>query len=365
MIPMVDLRTQYQSLKSGIDAGIQSVLDNTHFILGENVRALEAEIADYLGVAHAVSCASGTDALHLALRAAGIGPGDEVITTPFTFIATAEAIAYVGATAVFVDIDPATFNLDVDQVEAAINDKTRAVLPVHLFGQACNMAALMSLCEQRDLLLIEDCAQSFGGKYGDAFTGTLGAAGCFSFFPSKNLGAFGDGGLVTTQSEAMANTLRMYRNHGSRQQYVHEEIGYNSRLDELQAVILRQKLPHIDEYNAGRRRVAHRYSSNLADLPLQTPAEAADTYHVYHQYTLLVEDRAPIQQALREADIASAVYYPIPLHKQEAIMKHSKVAVALPVAEQTAERCLSLPVFPELSDDNVDRVCEVIRQVLA
>lgn len=365
MIPMVDLRTQYQSLKSGIDAGIQSVLDNTHFILGENVRTLEAEIAEYLGAAHAVSCASGTDALHLALRAAGIGPGDEVITTPFTFIATAEAIAYVGATAVFVDIDPATFNLDVQLAEAAMTEKTKAILPVHLFGQACDMNALNALCEKHGLLLIEDCAQSFGGKYGERFTGTFGLAGCYSFFPSKNLGAFGDGGLVTTNDEAIADTLRMYRNHGSRQQYVHEEIGYNSRLDELQAVILRQKLPHIDEYNAGRRRVAHRYSRNLADLPVQSPAEADNAYHVYHQYTLLVDDRAPIQQALRDEQIASAVYYPIPLHKQEAIMKHSKIAQALPIAERTAQRCLSLPVFPELSDENVDRICEVIRRVLA
>ncbi|MDO6459531.1 DegT/DnrJ/EryC1/StrS family aminotransferase [Granulosicoccaceae sp. 1_MG-2023] len=365
MIPMVDLHTQYQSLKAGIDAGIQSVLDNTHFILGENVRALEAEIADYLGAAHAVSCASGTDALHLALLAAGIGPGDEVITTPFTFIATAEAIAYVGATAVFVDIDPATFNLDVNLAEAAITDKTRAILPVHLFGQACDIPALSALCEKHGLLLIEDCAQSFGGKHGDRFTGTFGAAGCYSFFPSKNLGAFGDGGLVTTNDDALADRLRMYRNHGSRKQYVHEEIGYNSRLDELQAVILRQKLPHIDEFNAGRRRVAHRYSRNLADLPVQTPAESADAYHVYHQYTLLLDDRAAVQEALREQDIASAVYYPIPLHKQEAIIKHSKVAQALPVAEQTAARCLSLPVYPELSDDNVDRITEVIRRVLA
>ncbi len=365
MIPMVDLRVQYQTLKEQIDASLLSVLENTHFILGENVHSLESEIAEYLGCEHAISCASGTDALHLALLALGIGPGDEVITSPFTFIATAEAIAYVGATPVFVDIDHVSFNLDLDDVENAITDNTKAILPVHIFGQSCDMDRLTELADKYNLKLIEDCAQSFGGKFGSSFTGSFGDAGCFSFFPSKNLGAFGDGGLVTTNSAETADLLRMYRNHGSRKQYVHEEIGYNSRLDEMQAAILRQKLPHIDEYNAGRRRVANRYYDNLSDLSLQLPVGTEGVYHVYHQYTMLTDQREDIQAALKEKSIASAIYYPIPLHKQEAIQKHCDKAISLPIAESVSEQCLSLPVYPELSDDNVDLICETIKQAIS
>ena len=365
MIPMVDLRVQYQTLKQQIDASLQSVLENTHFILGENVQSLEKEIAEYLGCEHAISCASGTDALHLALLALDIGPGDEVITTPFTFIATAEAIAYVGATPVFVDIDHVTFNIDIDDIEEAITDKTKAILPVHLFGQSCDMDRLTALAEQYKLKLVEDCAQSFGGKFGDRFTGTFGEAGCFSFFPSKNLGAFGDGGLVTTNSAEVADQLRMFRNHGSRERYIHQEIGYNSRLDEMQAAILRQKLPHIDEYNAGRRRVAQRYYDNLLDLSLQLPSESDNVYHVYHQYTLLTDQREAIQSALQEKSIASAIYYPIPLHQQEAIRKQCGQTFTLPITESISEQCLSLPVFPELSNDSVDLISDVIRKAVS
>lgn len=365
MIPMVDLSAQYQALKKEIDASLQSVLDNTHFILGENVRSLESEIAEYIGCKHAISCGSGTDALHLALLALGIGPGDEVITTPFTFIATAEAIAYVGATPVFVDVDKVTFNLNIDDVANAITDKTRAILPVHIFGQSCDMDRLTELANKHDLKLVEDCAQSFGGKFRNTFTGSFGDAGCFSFFPSKNLGAFGDGGLVTTNSDELADRMRMFRNHGSRKQYIHEEIGYNSRLDEMQAAILRQKLPHIDEYNAGRRRVADRYFKNLSEFSLQLPTEAEHVYHVYHQYTLLTERRVEIMAALKEQSIASAVYYPIPLHKQVAIQKHSGITAELPITERISEQCMSLPVYPELSDENVDKICDVIKKVIA
>ena len=364
MIPMVDLRAQYLALKQQIDSSVLDVLDKTHFILGENVNALETEIADYLDCKHAITCASGTDALHLALVALGIGPGDEVITTPFTFIATAEAIAYVGATPVFVDIDHVTFNLDLEDVNEAITNKTKAILPVHLFGHACDMTRLQEIANEHKLLIIEDCAQSFGGKYGDKFTGTFGEAGCFSFFPSKNLGAFGDGGVITTNSDDTAEQLRMYRNHGSKKQYIHQEIGFNSRLDEIQAAILRQKLPHIDEFNAGRRRVANRYFENLKECSLQLPSEAADTYHVYHQYTMLTDDRDVIQAALKEKSIASAVYYPIPLHQQDAIKKHSHTEQALTITESVSQQCLSLPVYPELSDEKVDLICDTIKQAI-
>ena len=362
-IPMVDLKGQYEVLKHEIDEAVLETLSATQFILGPNVQAFEQEAADYLGVSHAVGCASGTDALHLALAAAGIGEGDEVITTPFTFIATAEAISYLGATPVFVDIDPKTFNIDLNQVEQAITNKTRAVIPVHLFGQPVDMNALVKLCDDRGLTIVEDCAQSFGADIDGKMTGSFGAFGAFSFFPSKNLGCFGDGGLITTNDAQRANELKVLRNHGSRERYHHNVIGYNSRLDELQAVILRIKLKHIDDYNQNRRRVAHRYSSNLANTGIQTAYEDNIGLHIYHQYTLLHEKRDDIMKALQDAGIACAVYYPIPLHKQDVYMEAYK-EVHLPVSESVALNCFSLPVYPELPDAHVDAITEVIKGAL-
>ena len=365
MIPMVDLKGQYRELKEEIDAGVLAALEATQFILGPNVRAFEEEAAAYLGTKHAVGVASGTDALHLALIAAGIGEGDEVITTPFTFIATAEAIKYVGARPVFVDIEPDTFNIDVERVAAAITDKTRAILPVHLFGQPADMSAINALADQHGLKVVEDCAQSFGADMGGKQTGALSAAGCFSFFPSKNLGGYGDGGLISTDSDEMVEHLRVLRNHGSWKQYHHSEVGFNSRLDELQAVILRAKLKRIDQYSEGRRRVAHRYSAALAEMPGVTPPhEDGKGRHVYHQYTLLAENRDPIRAALTEAKIANAIYYPIPLH-QQPVFAEECADVSLPVAERVAAQCMSLPVYPELPDADVDRVLDVIRSVVA
>lgn len=363
MIPMVDLKIQYMQIKDEIDRGILDALEKTQFILGPNVSTFENEAAAYLGVAHAVSVASGTDALHLALVAAGIGAGDEVITTPFTFIATAEAIKYVGATPVFVDIDPATFNIDPAGIEAAITPKTRAVLPVHLFGQPADMAPIEALCSNHGIEIIEDCAQSFGAAIGDSMTGSIGAAGCFSFFPSKNLGCYGDGGMITTNSGEVAEKLRILRNHGSQVRYHHNVIGFNSRLDEIQAVVLRAKLKRIDEYNAGRRRVAHLYSSLLAGSPVTPPHEDGIGNHVYHQYTVLTESRERIMEALSSARIASAVYYPIPLHLQE-VFAGDYCNVSLPVAEETARRCMSLPIFPEMTDDQVREVVGVVKSVI-
>ena len=362
-IPMVDLAGQYRELKPTLEPMMAATLDAAQYILGPNVQAFEKEAAAYLGVQHAITCANGTDALHLALLAAGIGPGDEVISTPFTFIATAEAIAYVGAKAVFVDIDPQTFNLDVAQVARAITPKTRALLPVHLFGQPANLAPLQALAQQHGLRLIEDCAQSFGAAIGGRMTGSIGDVGAFSFFPSKNLGCYGDGGMVTTQSDELAERLRMLRNHGSKVRYYHDIVGYNSRLDELQAVVLRAKLPHIDRYNRERRRVAHRYSAGLAGLGLQTPHEDGVGVHVYHQYTLLTDRREAIQQALSAQQIASAIYYPVPLHQQKVFASIS-AGQSFPVTESVASRCLSLPIYPELSDSAIDEVCGVIRQAL-
>jgi dTDP-4-amino-4,6-dideoxygalactose transaminase len=362
-IPMVDLREQYHSLKPEIDAALQQVLESTRFILGDNVRALEAEIAAHLGVKHAIGVASGTDALHLALDAVDIGPGDEVITTPFTFIATAEATCYLGATPVFVDIDPDTFNIDLDAVEAAVTDRTRAILPVHLFGQPVNMPALMKLAQKHGLRVIEDCAQSYGAHINKSYTGGFGDLGAFSFFPSKNLGCYGDGGLVTTNSDELAQAVRVLRNHGSSKRYYHSVIGYNSRLDEMQAAILRVKLKHIDEYTAQRRRVAASYRQQLAGTGVQTPVEDGVGQHVYHQYTCLHPDRERIMAALHAAGIACEIYYPVPLHRQE-VFAQEYAGVALPVTERVAGQCFSLPVYPELSDEKIALIADTIRRAL-
>jgi dTDP-4-amino-4,6-dideoxygalactose transaminase len=362
-IPMVDLNAQYQALKGELEPAMAEAMAATQYILGPNVQAFEAEAAEYLGVRHALGCASGTDALLLALAGLDIGPGDEVITSPFTFIATAEAIRYVGATPVFVDIDPASFNLDPEAAAAAITERTRAIMPVHLFGQPADMDAIMRLANDHDLRVVEDCAQSFGAATPAGRTGALGDAGAFSFFPSKNLGAFGDGGLVTTNDEACAERIRALRNHGQTKRYHHAFIGYNSRLDELQAVVLRHKLPQIDHFNAERRRVADRYDAGLAHLPVQTPQRASGVSHVFHQYTILSDRRDAIMETLSHAHIASAIYYPVPLHRQPAFADAGG-ASSLPQSEQVAERCLSLPMFPELEDAQIDRICRSVAEAL-
>ncbi|MDH3999445.1 MAG: DegT/DnrJ/EryC1/StrS family aminotransferase [Desulfuromonadales bacterium] len=362
-IPMVDLDVQYRELKQPLDAAVAGVLETTQFIMGPQCKTFEEEIAAYLGVKHALGVSSGTEALHLALRAAGLGPGDEVITSPFTFIATAEAISYVGATPVFVDIDAKTFNLDLALVEQAITPRTRAVLPVHLFGQPVDMPQLNALCDAHNLMMIEDCAQSCGADIDGKMTGSWGAFGCFSFFPSKNLGCFGDGGLVTTDSDELAALVRALRNHGSKERYHHSMIGYNSRLDTLQAAILRVKLQHLDRFNQQRRHNAHLYSKLLGEIGIEVPYEDGCGKHVYHQYTILTDQRETIQKALADAQIASAVYYPIPLHRQE-VFQDVFNGESLPVSEQTSERVLSLPIFPELTEQQIMQVVDVIATAL-
>lgn len=362
-IPMVDLKQQYNEIKQEIDSAMIAALEATQFILGPNVQAFEKEAAEYLGVKHAIGVASGTDALHLALLAAGIGEGDEVITTAFTFIATAEAISYVGAKPVFVDIDPQTFNIDLKEVEKAITDKTRAVIPVHLFGQPVDMPALMMLCEENNLKVIEDCAQSFGAHINGKQTGSFGDLGAFSFFPSKNLGCYGDGGLITTNSDEMADQVKVLRNHGMTKRYHHTIIGYNSRLDELQAVILRIKLKRIDSYSDNRRRVDQTYKAMLAGTGIATPFEDGIGKHVYHQYTCLHAQRDSIMQALQDDNIACAIYYPIPLHLQDVYAKDYK-APSLPITESVVEKCFSLPVYPELEEEKIKRITDVIKQAL-
>ncbi len=362
MIPMVDLKTQYHDLKTEIDAAVLNAIESTQFILGPNVQAFEQEAAAYLGAPHAVACASGTDALHLAIVAAGIGAGDEVITSPFTFIATAEAICYTGATPVFVDIDPRTFNLDPALIEAAITPHTKAIIPVHLFGQPADMAAIKAICERHNLLLIEDCAQSFGAAVNGVMTGAIGKLGCFSFFPSKNLGCYGDGGLITCATSELADEIRVLRNHGSRVRYHHSVIGFNSRLDDIQAAILRVKLTRIGEFTTGRRRVAHLYSDLLKDVAT-VPFEDGKGVHVYHQYTILTDRREQVMARLGEKQIASAVYYPIPLHKQD-VFAAACAGISLPVAEAVAGSCMSLPVYPEMPDESVRLVAEAVKEAL-
>ncbi len=358
-IPMLDLKAEYALFRDELLRRLADMLDSTQYILGPNVQALEKEVAAHVGVGCAVGCASGTDALHLALRVLGIGPGDEVITSPFTFIGTAEAISYIGAAPVFVDIQADTFNIDPAQIEQAITTRTKAVMPVHLYGQAADLDAIIELCRHHGLRLVEDCAQSCGARYGGRMTGAFGDFGCFSFYPSKNLGAYGDGGMVTTDDEALAAEVRVYRNHGSRVRYHHHVIGYNSRLDEIQAVILRLKLKYLEAFNARRRAIAHAYNERLADCVV-TPAEAPDCVHVYHQYTIRTPRRDAIQQALGDAGIGSMIYYPVPLHRQEVYADLCR-GVSLPVSEAVAQEVVSLPIFPQMTLDQVDRVCEVVR----
>ena len=363
-IPILDLHPEIDALWEEINAALQGVLRSTQFIMGPNVKAFEEEAAAYLGARHAIAVNSGTDALVIGLRAAGIGPGDEVITTPFTFFATAEAISQVGAVPVFVDIDPRTFNIDPERVRAALTPKTRAILPVHLYGQAAEMDPLLELARARDLVVVEDVAQAFGGEYKGKKLGTLGRVGCFSFFPSKNLGAFGDGGLIVTDDDRVAELARMLRVHGSKQRYYHELIGYNSRLDEFQAAILRVKLPRVSEWNERRREVARRYDELLGDLPeVITPYESPHARHVYHQYTIRILGgrRDAVQRHLAEAGIATMIYYPVPIHR---LPPYAEGAPHLPVAEAMAGEVLSLPCGPMLSAAVQEEVAHAIRAAL-
>lgn len=363
-IPMVDLKAQYRDLGPEIDAALRAVVASGQFVLGPAVEAFEREVAAYCGVRHAIAVASGTDALHLALRAAGIGPGDEVVTTAFTFIATAGAISQTGARPIFVDIDPATFNINPSLVEAAVTERTRAILPVHLYGQPADLAPIREVCRKHGLALIEDCAQSFGAEYGGRKSGAYGDMGCFSFYPSKNLGAYGDGGMVVTSDDAAAERLWRLRDHGRVAAYRHAMIGYNSRLDELQAAVLRVKFIHLDQYNRWRRENARRYGERLADSGVVTPVEDGKGFHVYHQYTIRTAYREAVRHALSAAGIASAVYYPVPLHRQEVYAADNAHA-KFPAAEAAAEQVLSLPMYPELTEEQIDEVARVVRQARA
>jgi dTDP-4-amino-4,6-dideoxygalactose transaminase len=360
MIPMVDLKRQYQSLKADIDAAIQNVLDDGQFILGPNVAELEKEIAAYHGVSHAIGVASGTDALLLSLRACGIGAGDEVITTPFTFIATADVISLLHAIPVFADIVTDTFNIDPGKVEEKITSKTKAIIPVHLFGHPADMDPICALAGKYNIRVIEDCAQAFGATYKGKKVGTRGDCGCFSFFPSKNLAGYGDGGMIITGNEDMAKNMRLLRNHGSVVKYHHTTLGYNSRLDEIQAAIIRVKMKKIEEFNDKRRINADLYRTLIKRDDITLPLELPGCKHVYHQFTIRSKNRDGVMKALRNENVSSAIYYPVPLHRQEVFTHRNIRTENLTNSETCAAEVLSLPMFPELEKGEIEHVSNVI-----
>ena len=360
VIPMVDLRRQYKILKTEIDTAILNVLNNARFILGPDVSELEKEVAAYHGVPFAIGVASGTDALLLALRACGIGDGDEVITTPFTFIATAEVISLLHATPVFVDICPDTFNIDPEKIEEKITRRTKAIIPVHLFGHPAEMDPIVALSRKYHLKIIEDCAQAFGAVYQGEKVGTFGEAGCFSFFPSKNLAGYGDGGMVITRDEEMAKQIKLFRNHGSETRYYHKVPGYNSRLDEIQAAIIRVKLRKIDTFNEARRGNADIYRASIKRDDVILPVEMAGCRHVYHQFTIRSKKRDLIMRSLTANDISSAIYYPLPLHRQEVFARWKTGDDSLMNSEICAAEVLSLPMFPELKEEEILHISDVI-----
>jgi dTDP-4-amino-4,6-dideoxygalactose transaminase len=370
LFDFLDLRAQFAPIRDEVMAAVTRVMESQYFILGPEVDHLEQEMAAKLGAKHAVGCASGTDALILALLAAQIGPGHEVITTPFSFVATAGSIAYVGAKPVFVDIDPITFNIDPNKMEAAITPQTRAIMPVHLFGQPADMDPILELAKAHQLLVVEDAAQAIGSRYRDSFIGTFGDFGCFSFFPSKNLGGAGDGGLITTNDAALAERLRMLRMHGSKTKYFHELLGTNSRLDALQAAVLRVKLRHLDGWETGRQHRATRYrqlfeEKNLGDLVTVPPVPPPSDHHVYNQFTIRAHRRDQLKESLHLAGIPTEIYYPRCLHLQQAFSYLGYHAAQMPISEQACQEVLSLPVYPELSDTHQDLVVQAVADFYA
>lgn len=376
-IPVLDLKPQYEQIKDEVQAAINRVLESGQFIMGPDVKLFEQEVAEYLGVKHAIGVNSGTDALVIGLRALGIGEGDEVITTPFSFFATAESISNVGAKPVFADIDPRSFNIDPKEIKEKITPRTRAIMPVHLYGQPAAMAQIMEIAQEHGLKVIEDCAQSFGARYWGTcsscdghcqeptreslrgkFTGAIGDVGAYSFFPSKNLGAYGDGGMIVTNDDQVAEVAQMLRVHGAKKKYHNEVLGYNSRLDTLQAAILRVKLPYLEQWNEGRRRVAKTYNELLADVAGIITPELADG-HVFHQYTIRVLDgkREKVKEYLGEQGIGSMIYYPVP---QDQLPVYQGQYPKMPVSDLLGTEVLSLPIWPEMESENMAAVVKVL-----
>jgi len=364
MIPFVNLKVQYDSIKDEIDNAIQNVLNNTSFIMGEELKKFEVEFARFCNVKYAIGVANGSDALILVLRACDIGEGDEVITVPHTFIATTEAITHVGSKIVFVDIDPKTYTIDVSKIEEKITEKTKAIIPVHLYGQSTDMEPIMELAKKYNLKVIEDAAQAHGSEYKGKKVGSIGDAGCFSFYPGKNLGAYGDAGMVVTNNEEIAEKIKLLRNHGRiTKKYEHEIEGYSSRLDNLQAAILRVKLRHLNKWNDKRRNNAKKYNELLSNMNgIITPYEADYAKHVYHLYVIRVEkERDKLREEFKSKGIVTGIHYPIPLHLQPAYKYLGYKRGDFPVTEEASQEIISLPMFVELDDEQIEKIVKLIK----
>ncbi|MFQ5498834.1 MAG: DegT/DnrJ/EryC1/StrS family aminotransferase [Candidatus Zixiibacteriota bacterium] len=366
-VPLLDLARQYAALKDDMDAAVFRVLEHNAFILGPEVKELEAAIATLCSVDHGIGVASGTDALLIALRAAGVAPGDEVITTDFSFFATAGVISRLGAKPVFVDIEPDTYNIDSTQIEAVITERTKAIVPVHLFGQVADMDPIMQIAAKHKLQVIEDAAQAIGAEYKGAPAGSIGDYGCFSFYPSKNLGAGGDGGMIVTKSEENAQRCRMLRAHGENPKYYHKVVGYNSRLATLQAAILLVKLPHLKDWSNERIEHALRYNQafdGCADL--RTPVQKEySTFHIYNQYTIATTEREAVIESLKKAEIGHCIYYPLPFHRQECFASLGHKTDDFPHSNRAADQVLSIPIYPELTEAEQNTVIDLLKRVLS
>lgn len=364
-IPYLDLPAQIRSVRKELDAAIARTLDNCFFCLGPDVVQFEKDFAKYIGTEHCVAYNSGTSALHIAMMLLGVGPGDEVITTPMTFVATSWAISYVGAKPVYVDIEDATFNLDPAKIEAAITSRTKAIMPVHLYGHPFDLDPVLAIAKKHNLPVVEDTAQSHGAKYKGKTVGTFGDISCFSFYPGKNLGAAGEGGALLTNNAAFAARARSLREHGSTVRYYHDEVGFNYRMEGIQGAVLGVKLKYLSKWTAERRRVAHRYHELLADTPLQLPREADYAESAYHLYVVRHPRRDELKKHLEENKVGCALHYPLPLHLQKCYASLGHKAGDFPVTEKAARECLSLPIYPELTDAQIQRVVEVIKQFFA
>jgi dTDP-4-amino-4,6-dideoxygalactose transaminase len=367
-VPLLDLKLQYQQIRAEVEPVIQRICESQMFIMGPEVEAFEKEVAVYCGSKFAVGVSSGTDAILLALMALGVGPGDEVITTPYTFFATVGCVDRLGATTVFVDIDPQTYNIEPAQIEAAITPRTKAILPVHLYGQCAEMDPILAVAQKHGIPVVEDAAQAIGAEYRGRRAGSMGQMGCFSFFPSKNLGAFGDGGLVTTDDPALYDTLKTLRIHGSKVKYFHESVGGNFRIDALQAAVLRIKLRHLDSWTEGRQRNAARYRSLFAEAGLTQrvtlPIAAAERRHIYNQFIVRCDARDSVISYLREQKIGCEIYYPLSLHQQECFKKLGYRTGDFPQSEAAAATTMALPIFPELTDVQLQVVVQRIAEAL-
>ena len=361
-IPLVDLKRQYLSIKNEIDGAIQEVIDKSAFIMGENVQEFEDEFAKFCGVKYGVGTSSGTTALHLALVVCGIKRGDEVITVPYTFIATAEAISHTGAKVVFVDIEGRSYTMNPAKIEQAITERSRAIIPVHLFGHSADMDRIIDIAKKNNLIIIEDSCQAHGAEYRGRRVGSIGDIGCFSFYPGKNLGAYGDAGMAVTDNKVLAEKMRLLRNHGYEKKYYHKIEGYNYRLDAIQAAILRVKLKHLDEWTEKRRRNAKLYNQLLKGSKVKTPLEMEYAKHVYHLYVIRADNRDKLNLRLKENDIGATIHYPLPLHLQEAYKNLGYKKGDFPISETCSAELLSLPMFPELTEDEIKKIVEVIKK---